>query len=454
MISGQSLLHADFIHAVLLLVGILSGPLWSQSQPGDPVIYNQTQTTSHAYIDASMFIGTSTDFCTVLNQALLALAGRPSGIMGVIDARGVNPSAMTCNSNPWTGFSAGHVPVSVILLPAGTIKMNATWILPSGTRLIGEGGEDPGSSALGTTRTILQAQAFSTPIIQMGTSSPCRGVSIEDLVLDGNGLLIDGIDNQYCQELSYVNHVSIYRAGAKGLNIFGSATNSGPYTNITFDLGTATPSSATVCAYLTVSTRGIRGMTCTTDTYNAISTDAIQLLPTAAGNSIEDVRIEGFQNGIYVNASDIVLMNILGDSKTTNASQIVSVVNLAALSVSNVTMIGITNNCSTTNSCGTLANNDSITDNTTSPAIHLSVTSDSFVGMYSVGSAIVPGSVSPVSRFTTSTSMPSWLVGAGVPTGPCNTSTSPAAGSLYSNSSSGAGLYVCSAATSQWTLVK
>jgi hypothetical protein len=457
----QSLGCSDVLRILVILVGALSiGPvlLWSQlsPQPGDPIVYNNsTQMNSHAYIDATAFVGTHTDFCTILNQALQALNGRSTGTTGVIDARGVNPATLTCNSNPWGSFGP-VAPTAVVLLPAGTIKTNATWVLPSGTRLIGEGGEDPGSNPNATARTTLQAQSLFTPMIQMGNSSPCKGVVVEDLVLDGNKQAVDGIDNQYCQELSYINHVSIYQATAKGLNIFNSAQNSGPYTNITFDLGNAIPTSSTVCAYVAVSTRGIRGMTCTAG-ITATSTDAIQVVSTGSGNSIEDVRIEGFQNGVYVNASDVVLMNILGDSTTKNTSQIVSVVNIASATVANVVLIGISNNCSTSSNCGTSSNNDSVTDNTANPVLHLPVTSDPFVAMYSVGNKIAVGTGNAVSRYTTSSSVPSWLVGAGpiAPGTVCNAPPmSPVAGSLYSNASSGDGLYVCSISASQWSLVK
>jgi len=47
---------------------------------------------------------------------------------------------MTCtttNPSPWAGIP--NPPPSVILLPAGTIVIPGTWVLPNNTTLIGEG---------------------------------------------------------------------------------------------------------------------------------------------------------------------------------------------------------------------------------------------------------------------------------------------------------------------------
>jgi len=445
-----------FWGALLVSVDRLQAQVPGKLQ-GDPVICNDATCTnkvfSHAYIDASTFAvsGNNTDFCSILNAALSALSNTTNypGLAGVIDARGLNPANLTCINNPWGSVTTP----ALVLLPAGTIKTNSTWVLPSGTRLVGEGGEDPGSNSNLTTRTTLQAQGSFSPMIQMGVFSPCMGVTVEDLVLDGNKQAVDGIDNQYCQELSSVNHVSIYQVVGKGLNVFGSAQNSGPYSYITFDLGTASPATST-CAYIAVSTRGIHGMTCTTATFNAVASDAIQLTGTASSNSIEDVRIEGFQNGVLVAASDVVLRNILGDSKTNGTNQIVSVVNIQP-TVTNVALIGITNNCTTNGGCGNSGNNDTIRDNATNQ--HVPVTSDPFVAMYVLGNKIAVGSGNAYSRYTTSSSVTSWSVGGtSIPSNTtCNVSgSSPATGSLYSNASVGGnpGLYVCSVG-GQWTSV-
>ena len=50
-------------------------------------------------------------------------------------------------------------------------------------------------------------------MIQFGSSScsPCTGIAIENLNLDGQGQTISGIVNQYSGSLSYVDHVSLYQ---------------------------------------------------------------------------------------------------------------------------------------------------------------------------------------------------------------------------------------------------
>lgn len=451
--------------AVLLWLQPIS--LRAQKLQGDPAVYGKTgsQAYSPAYIDAVAFVGTSTDMCTVLNLALAALSSTTNytGGAGIVDARGLNPASLTCNNNPWSTFSsASPAPPSVVLLPAGTIKATTSWTLWPGTRLIGEGGEDPGMNNASVARTTIQAQTstftLETPIIQMGVGANCVGVVVEDLVLDGQGLDINGIDNQYCGDGSYVKNVTFYQIIGIGLNVYNtndpntvSSANSGPYSNITFDLGTALPASATRCVYLNTNTRGIHGMTCTANSYTAVAVDGIQLASGASGNSIEDVRIEGFQNGVYIPVSDVVMKNILGDSKTKNATQIVSVVNIVS-GATNVALIGITNNCSATQSCGTSSDNDTITDGSTGQ--HIRVTTDPFVAMYVLGNKITVGASNAYSRYTTSPSVANWSVGtSAISITPPTACSSP--GSLYSNSSSSAnpGLYVCSVG-GQWAVVK
>ena len=98
----------------------------------------------------------------------------------------------------------------------------------------------PTGLTLGTT---LQAQSGFTPgtaMISLGLSShctPCTGISVENLTLDGQGQSIDGIDNGFAQDLSYVDHVGLFRILGSGLAISGTANYSGPYSNINFDLG-------------------------------------------------------------------------------------------------------------------------------------------------------------------------------------------------------------------------
>jgi hypothetical protein len=93
---------------------------------------------SSAFIDAIAFIAPNRDFCAVLNTILAPTSYPAAG--AVVDARGLPGStgtSMVCASSPW-GSGSGYVKKpSTILLPAGTITIPTSWILPNGTKLIG-----------------------------------------------------------------------------------------------------------------------------------------------------------------------------------------------------------------------------------------------------------------------------------------------------------------------------
>jgi hypothetical protein len=236
---------------------------------------------SAAFIDASVLGSLNTDICAVLYGILSAKSYRPTG--EVIDARGFPGTlgtTMTCaaGTTPWFESATGYANVpSTILLPAATITIPATWILPGGTKLIGEG-----STATGVGATQIQACTTSLngcsanlvgPMLQFGAplcpGNECTGIvtgiSVEDVLLNGNGLGVMGIQNGWSQELTYVDHVSLYQILGTGLQVNGNATNSGPYTNITFDTGGFAGTTGTVCAQITTvsGTRGIHGLSCT-----------------------------------------------------------------------------------------------------------------------------------------------------------------------------------------------
>jgi hypothetical protein len=424
----------------------------NSTNAGSPAVYSNASSPtivySNAYVDASAS-GIAGDVCAKLTTALGQIAGYSAGT-AVIDARGIASTALACSStdqNPWNGITTP----SEVLLPAGVIQIYNGWTLPAGTKLIGEGGEDPGSSDATVGRTIIQAEgSFSGYILQMGTSSTCGsglvyGVSIEDLVVDGNSISgIDGINNSYCGDLSYVDHVTLYRIGGTGLNVGASATNSGPYTNITFDT-TVSGGSGTTGAILQATTRGIQGMTCTTGTATLTGNNVgtcINIATGANGNAIEDVRVEGFSVGVNVGASNTVLMNIDGDTNPHNSSTTLTVISLSS-TVTDVAAIAVTNNCAS--SC--TDNNDfTISDSATST--NLKAKTDPFIAAYVLGDSPSSGIYS---RYTTSPTVASWSVG----NGPAPT-TSCAPGSLFSNTSgSPYALYVCSAVptTGAWKAI-
>lgn len=93
-------------------------------------------------------------------------------------------------------------------------------------------------------------------------SSICTGISVEHLTLYGNGNSLIGIQNENSQDLSYVDHVTLYHVLGPGLLVSGNAERSGPYTNIQYDTG-GSGGSGPVCAQIKglSSTHGIHGLT-------------------------------------------------------------------------------------------------------------------------------------------------------------------------------------------------
>jgi hypothetical protein len=155
-----------------------------------------TPSSSYAVVDAKQFAGS--DLCAMINSVFLSYyPGTPATIPGtakgvVIDARGV--SNLICSAvNPWgnlinaetnnvsTAFS------NIVLLPAGTIKIQQTWILPPYTHLIGQG---PNSTV------IAAASGFGSDMIDMGhetptTNYPCFALKNGNNTWDCPGIVIE-----------------------------------------------------------------------------------------------------------------------------------------------------------------------------------------------------------------------------------------------------------------------
>lgn len=425
----------------------------AQGTQGQNAVYNFSGSCSpcagsSAFIDAKVFATAGSTICSVIYGIL-----QPSAYSAaVIDARGLNSSNtnMTCAAG-WTPWNNGSIYLnksSTILLPAtgsgssaAPIIISSTWVLPSNTHLIGVGDGVSGT-------TIQAASGTSLPtMIQFGSSGicPCTGISVENLTLDGQAQAVDGIINQNAQTNSYVDHVRIYQILGTGLNISTTgANNSGPYSNILFDTGGYSGASSTVCASIngTTGTYGIHGLTCHSETNDA---NAAVLLD-SSNNSISDVRIVGFYDGIRVganaNAQSNVLLNIIGDTTSTGASPIIVVhIENVGNTVSDLSIMGA-------NNAGGSASTITIKDDSFTPSTQLTDTS---VAMYALGEkdAITAGAYS---RYTTSPNAATWVVGAGTPP-PSGTTCSR--GSLFScigtNTACGSkALYDCKSGTG-WT---
>ena len=238
-----------------------------------------------------------------------------------------------------------------------------------------------------------------------------------------------------------MDHVLLYHIIGVGFDVStastSSAQQSGPYTNITFDSG---GSYGGVCAKLGASgTRGIHGLTCISETNAG---DAVYV--DSSNNSLEDILIKGFFNGIVVGAHaqahGNVLINVYGDTTAPPTGATVNVVNISTTNaVTDLSIIGIANPYG-----GTL--NNTINDNVTSTAL-----ADNAIAMYILGEASSGG----YSRFTTSQNAVTWAAGRSGATLPSNCSTP---GSLYSDTTSSGptagALYVCKPGSpNAWTIV-
>jgi len=430
---GIKLMFARF---GLIVIGLFACSIAMEAQTGDNAVYNSSGNcsgsspcaSSPAFIDASVFAQSGSNICKLLNGILSGTGFPTTG--AVIDARGLPfttpATSMTCtttNPSPWYGISGP--PPSTILLPATTsaapISIPSTWVLPPNTHLIGEGDTVSSSGTIGT--TIQAKSSFSGSMIQFGSSSclpplggasACPGISVENLILDGQGQSITGISNQYSADQSYVDHVSLYQILGTGLSVSGSATNSGPYSNITFDTGNESSASSTVCAQILNAggTRGIHGLNCISESNVPLAA----VLLDSSNNSIEDVRIVGFYDGIRIgangNAQSNVLFNIIGDTTASGVTPII-VVHIADVghTVTDLSVMGANN---AGGSSGTITIKDDLTG---------AQLTDTSVGIYALGNT---GTGNYYSRFTTSSSVASWVVGPSAPSGSC------AEGSLYS----------------------
>jgi hypothetical protein len=427
------------MHRIMLVTTTITLMSWPLASPtlaraqavGNDAVYPTSGIcckASSAFIDASMFLPPNSttlgrDVCDAIYRLLTGFLGFPPypAAGAVIDARGVSGTTnLTCtHGSPWTEGSNTVTLPSTILLPATggasptPIIISNPWVLPPYTHLIGEGDGIPSSgSSPGTTIQVSGTFPLPGPMIQFGSSSGATGISVENLTLDGEGGSLNGIMNQDAGNNSYVDHVSLYRILGTGLSVSGNANNSGPYSNITFDLGGHSGTSLTYCASINglSGTQGIHGLTCISENNDP---QAAVLLD-SSNNSIEDVRIAGFFDGILVgsqaNAKSNVLININGDTTPPSGPTPVNTVHISSNhTVTDLSITGISN----------LPGTYTIQDDVTGP--HLL---DSTVGIYALGEK--DQTTGAYSRFTTSPNVATWAVGSSAPQNNC------AQGSLYS----------------------
>lgn len=455
---------------------------------GNNAVYNSSGPVgSAAFIDASVFSDVSTDICATLNGIISGTTYLNYPIAGaVVDARGINASNslttdgnMTCPGTPWIGAHNTNNPAT-ILLPApigtsrGTITISQTWLLPNGSRIIGEVPSPQGPPGLAGNPTLraISSGFTGSAMIQMGTSCPsngCTGVSVEHVTLDVNNQDIDGIDNASAQDGSYVDDVTFQDVGQTGLKI--SAPNSGPYSNLNYS-SYACATHCPACVEIDAATRGLHGITCIGDT--TLGTQGLAAIyVSASNNTIEDVHVEGFYDGVEVEVgnagpiSNVVIANVTGAQS--NKGPTINTVHICGPnpsstflpctnrsgSISDVTISGVSDENNNTGQTSTAVQDD-ITNTSITPQ---GSSVGAAVALYVLGEAVGNQSTpTQYSRFSTSPSItnssnfstvvPTWGVGNTAAAGGCLTP-----GALYSNTGdrSGNAVYVCSGSpTSTW----
>jgi hypothetical protein len=463
----------------------------AQTQGTNAVWLTGTQPTqSPAFVDASQFSGA--DICGQINAALVFVQQHfPAG--AVIDARGLGPSnsTMTCyqGATPWVYQGSTVNIASTLLLPAATITIQAPWVLPNNTRVVGVTPNPSQATTLEVGSCFqLQPGDVGNAMIEMGSqslcaSAGCSGISVEHLTLDttptdnvcSSPPPRNGIYNGSSQDQSYVNDVNLVGMSLTGLSVVTSssttssgtsADGSGPYSNLAFVAsstatcaGMGSGSSCPACVLLQAQTRGLHAASCIG---NALTEPPASGSPEHAGiyvntsnNSISDVHVENFWDGIEVGdigsqVSNVVISNVTSGRSQANVTNSVHICGPRTTSfgqcshntdsnVSDVVVLEDTDEPQSASS-STAIQDDQTDTSITPPSTGLGAT----VGLYALGELVADtGGYSRFSSFnsnTQSTVVPTWGVGSARPT----TSTCQP-GTLFSatGGSSGSTIWVC-----------
>jgi len=508
-----------------LALSIASMPITVRAQnPGNNAAGNNAVWSSStsvvgsaAFVDASAWCGSggtrncggvNSDFCATLSAAL----GQVRTTGGVVDARGVVNSshggAQACGSDPFAAAGiaqTNQVPITV-LLPASTINLQCTWTLPSNVRLVGEGGESvlaAQQTKFCTSSSSCSASCSSPTIamLQMGStgcsSTICSGISIERLKLqNASTLVVDGIINDYATQSSYVREVEMSGLTGTGLYVGPQAPGSGPYTNLNFTTVAGSACTGTllpVCADIEAPTQGLHGVTCLGDSSTSAKNGNVGypgIKINASNNSIEDVHIESFWDGIVIGDTSSPVNNVFVSNVTGAATaQLVAcmVTNtvhicgsnpgaygscLAEATVTNTHLSEVANSSMNANVGGLIKANTVVDDATGIVMGGCAATSGCSgspltTAMYLLGDSAgsVGSSSSLYSLFTTTpssflyadgsgpgypTALPTWGVGRINPVTSNAVCYTP--GALYSNvaTTSGSSVYVCTGSPLTW----
>lgn len=424
---------------------------------------------SSAFIDAKPYL-THGDICAALNFIIVNIAG----VGSVIDARGVNPgTTQACALSPWNSPPATGTFANVtILLPVGTIATENPWIMPDYTHIVGQGPGETVLQACKVANSVCTGAFSGSAMIVLGGSTPaalgcgtggvCFGIQVSDLTLNAQSLAIDGIDNSNSEEETSVHHVTILNVGGTGLRLSaesfsscpssqGTSNNSGPYDNL--EIGVT--STANACVQVlniagacpqSAHPRGVHGLSCQCIVNGTACTNSNAGIELDGGSvSVEDVFVNGFTDGVAIGdkantlgpIQSLLVSNVKGGSNVTN---LVHIYNANSGELSDITVLGATSSTPTSNI--------TILDGLNN--VSLPNSSNANVGMYVLGESI--GGGNGFARFTTSTTLPTWFVGASAVSGTCTVAN----GTLYSNTSGTNGgtntLFAC--ASGMWQNLK
>jgi hypothetical protein len=380
--GAKKVATSSFLVAAFVCIGVWSHPAYSQTPAqGNKTVIDSSggPTPSTIWIDASAWWDQSTtttpDLCYILNTIIALQISGGSTVGVVIDARGLYNSFLTnaavaCTGTPFPTSASSFA--MTILLPAASIPMLSTWTLPNNTRLVGEGQNTNLVAESGFTGTGYMIEMGGSGVCPaVSSASVCTSVGIEHLLLsDSHQTGVGGIDNQFSTNSSYVNDVNLNSFNNIGLNI--TAPDSGPYSNVAFSSAPAGSSNGPgpTCINIGAQTLGFHGVTCTGNSATGTSgaTGGVgAIYVNASNNTIEDVHIEAFWNGVEIgNISSGTVANVLVSNVTGSKSgsgcgsgtqcQVTNVVHICGTNPANSADVCSSSTSSTTNQDVTLLN--------------------------------------------------------------------------------------------------
>jgi hypothetical protein len=485
--GAKKLATSGFLVAVFVCIGVWSHPAYSQTPAqGNKAVIDSSggPTPSTIWIDASAWWDESTttnpDLCNILNTIIALQISGGSTVGVVIDARGLYNSFLTspavaCTGTPFPTSASSFA--MTILLPSATIPMSSTWIVPNNTRLVGEGQNTNLVAESGFTGTGYMIEMGASSLCSaVSGSSVCTSVGIEHLLLsDPHQTGVGGIDNQFSTNSSYVNDVNLDSFNNIGLNL--SAPDSGPYSNVTFSSAPAgSPNGpGPTCVYIGAQTLGVHGVTCTGNSTTGIGVPdggVAGIYVNASNNTIEDIHLEAFWNGIEIGniasgtVANVLVSNVTGSKSgmgcgTGTKCQVTNIVHVCGPDPANssdiclaATSLTKTQDVSLFNILGLSGSTDiiaSVRDDATATAIVRCAACEQplSTAIYALGEPYAGGyprlatnPSSPGTNYdTTSTFVPTWSEGSSSLVG--DSCITP--GAIYSNTSGGSmtSIFVC-----------